>query len=139
MRDLQTIEKEIISARSNLEDNLAALRHAIREKVDVRARASMLVEKGKEGALDLYRRSRVRTRDAYEHGRDCTRLAFDRSRERARVLAARARDRAEDLFERVRERPVLAGAVIAAFVATGVLAVMLQRRRVRRRRRWLLR
>src|SRR5690242_10355633 len=142
MRDVHTIEKEIMNARQDLEDSIALLEHAIREKVDVRAQAAMLVERGKQNARDLMDRSLERTGEALRHGRDLTRDVFERGARTARRLGRDARDRVAEVAARarrlVRERPPVAAAIIAAFATAGALVVLLAMRRRRRHRRWLI-
>lgn len=43
MRDRAEIEREMYEAREDLEHNLSELEHAVREKVDIRARARVAV------------------------------------------------------------------------------------------------
>lgn len=59
MRNRQLIEREINSARIDLEESLAALKHSVQEKVDVKARARVALERGKATALDLYVKGRM--------------------------------------------------------------------------------
>jgi ElaB/YqjD/DUF883 family membrane-anchored ribosome-binding protein len=92
MRNRETIEKEMYRAREDLEDSLAELKHVVQDKVDVKARARVAVERGKEKAQDV----------------------FERGKEGARQLAERGREGA-------RERPVLVSAVIGGIIAAGVL------------------
>jgi len=47
MRDRQAIEREMVQARSDLEDSLVSLRRLLRDKVDVRARARVVAARGK--------------------------------------------------------------------------------------------
>lgn len=149
MRDVQTIEKEIMNARADLEDSLALLEHAIREKVDVRAQAAVLVERGKQEARELVDRGiermdrgLERTREVLRRGQERTRDVFERGARTARRLASDARDRATDAVARtrrfVRERPQVAGAIIAAVAAAGALVIVFAMRNRRRRRRWLI-
>jgi hypothetical protein len=63
MRNREAIEREMFRAREDLEVNLAELKHVMREKVDVRARARVSLEKGKLMAADAFQRSKQGARD----------------------------------------------------------------------------
>ena len=103
MRDREVIEREINRAREDLEDSLAELRHVVQEKVDVKARARVAVEKGKAAAEELVVRGMAQ----------------------AKTLAARGKEGAQDLYvkgrETVEERPVLIGSIAAGVIALGAL------------------
>jgi hypothetical protein len=90
-------------AREDLEQNLSELKHAVVEKVDVKARARVAIEKGKERAHDV----------------------FERGKEGAQTLAARGMNGANDLYgrgrETVRERPALVGSIVGGVIVAGVL------------------
>ncbi|NVB82838.1 MAG: hypothetical protein HOV81_30955 [Kofleriaceae bacterium] len=109
MRDRQVIEREMFRAREDLEQNLAELKHAVVEKVDVKARARVALERGKEKAHDV----------------------FERGKEGAQTLAAKGVNGASDLYgrgrETVRERPVLVGSIVAGVVVAGVLLYVARR------------
>lgn len=114
MRNRETIEREIHHAREDLEASLSELRHVVQEKVDVKARARVAVEKGKQQAEDLIAR-----------GKEQAYVLFERGKVGARDLAVKGRDRGMDLYvsgrETVRERPVLVGSIAAGVIAAGVL------------------
>lgn len=103
MRDREVIEREMFRAREDLEQNLAELKHAVTEKVDVKARARVAIEKGKERAQD----------------------AFERGKDGAQRLAARGLNGATDLYgrgrETARERPVLVASIVAGVIVAGVV------------------
>jgi F0F1-type ATP synthase membrane subunit b/b' len=125
MRNREVIEREINSAREDLESSLHELRHVVAEKVDVKARAQVAVE-----------RAKLRAHDLVENGKDKAAVLFDRGREQAKVLASRGADGARDLAlkskdgardlyvkgrETVQERPVLVGSIAAGVIAVGAL------------------
>jgi hypothetical protein len=62
MRDRKEIEREMYIAREDLEQNLDELKHAVREKVDLRARALAAFGERKQQAFDLARRGRDYTK-----------------------------------------------------------------------------
>jgi vacuolar-type H+-ATPase subunit I/STV1 len=112
MRDRQEIEQEMYRARENLEANLAELKHVVQERLDVRARARVALERGKQQARDV----------------------FDRGKHEARDLAWRGKHEVSDLYGRVRDlvvaRPVLVGAVLGGVaLAIGLVYVARQHRR----------
>jgi hypothetical protein len=114
MREREAIEREINRAREDLEDSLAELRHVVQEKVDVKARARVAVEKGKAAAEDLLVRGMVQAKTLAARGK-----------ESAHDLAERGKDGARDLYvkgrETVEERPVLIGSIAAGVIALGAL------------------
>jgi hypothetical protein len=120
MRDRQEIEREMYRAREDLETNLAELKHAVQEKVDVKARAQVALEKGKLIAADALERGRASARHYAVRGKDTARDLVRRGGERARITYVRAKD-----------RPLLAALIIGAIVLTGVLVFV-----ARRRHRW---
>ena len=77
MRDRETIEREMYTAREDLEQNLADLKHVVREKVDIKARArkamSDAVTRGKDSARELAVRSKQGAIRAYRGAVDTTR------------------------------------------------------------------
>ena len=80
MRDPQTIEREITTARECLEHDLGELEDIVRDKLDVKKPARAVAERGKDEALELYRRVRA---SAIEAAHDAQR--------RATILYRRAR------------------------------------------------
>ncbi len=102
MRDRQEIEREMFRAREDLEQNLDELKHNVREKVDIPARARAAAERGKQQAIDLAKRG--------AHG--------------AKQLAVRGKD-----F--TKERPVLVGGIALGLIAGVVTTVLILRRRHR--------
>lgn len=117
MRDREDIEREMYRAREDLETNLAELKHTVAEKVDVKARARVAVEKGKQIAAD-----------AFERGKQTAREYAVRGKDSARDLARRGSDRAYFTYLKAKDRPVLTGTIIAA-VAAGLVLVIVGRRR----------
>jgi hypothetical protein len=111
MRDRETIEREIYKAREDLEASLDELRHVVQDKVDVKARARVAVDKGKAQAQELFERGKVQARELASNGAA-----------KARELAAKGKDGAREAYirsrETVEERPVL-----IASIAIGVIAV----------------
>ena len=110
MRDREVIEREMFRAREDLEANLAQLKHVVQEKVDVKARAKIAVEKGKLMAADALERGKQSARD----------LAM-RGKEGAQNLYQKGEDKAYFTYLKAKDRPVLTGSIIAGIVATGVL------------------
>ena len=112
MRNREVIQREMYRAREDLETNLAELKHAVIEKVDVKARARVAFEKGKLRAVD----------------------ALERGEEKAKQLFADAKrrtsDRAYFTYLKAKDRPVFTGAIIGGVVAVLVLAF------VGRRKQW---
>jgi hypothetical protein len=56
MRTRETIEREIYQAREDLEARLNELRQAVKDKIDVKARAQAAIEQRKQQARELGRR-----------------------------------------------------------------------------------
>lgn len=77
MRDRETIEKEIYRAREDLEQRLGELKHLVREKVDVPARARAKYEQTKQQALDAAmqtaRKAKLAAMFAYHRSKQVTR------------------------------------------------------------------
>ena len=74
MRDREAIEREMYFAREDLEQNLSELKHVVRDKIDVKARAQkamheakqqarMLAARGKDGVVRGYRAAVATTRE----------------------------------------------------------------------------
>src|SRR5262245_61561444 len=102
MRDRQVIEREMFRAREDLEDRLAELRHVVQEKVDVKARARIALEKGKMRASDATRG--------------------------ARELAKKGSDRAYFTYLKAKDRPVLTASIFGGILAAGALIFIGRRR-----------
>lgn len=117
MRDRQDIEREMYRAREDLETSLAELKHTVAEKIDIKGRARVAVEKGKQMAAD-----------AFERGKHTAREYAVRGKDGARDLARRGSDRAYFTYLKAKDRPVLTGTIIAA-VAAGLVLVIIGRRR----------
>lgn len=111
MRNREVIEREIHHAREDLEMSLAELKHAVTEKVDVKARARVAIAKGKMAA-----------EDALENGKAVAVDALQRGKVAAADLASRGKDGAADALKSAKERPMLVGGIVAGVVAVGVLA-----------------
>ena len=110
MRDREVIEKEIYRAREDLEQSLAELKHVVAEKIDVKARARVAIEKGKQAAQDYIERGKVVAADALEKGKS---LSKD--------YAAKGRDGAVDALNYAKARPALVGAIAGGVVAAGAI------------------
>ena len=110
MRNREDIEREMHHAREDLEASLSQLRHVVQEKVDVRARAKVAVEKGKQAAEDLVVRGIAE----------------------AKTLATKGKDGARDLYtkgrETVEERPVLIGSIAVGVIALGAFVYIARKR-----------
>src|SRR5262245_48763035 len=110
MRNREVIEREMFRAREDLESNLAELKHVVQEKVDVKARAKVALEKGKLMASDAFERGKQGVRDAAVRGKDG-----------AQRLVHRGEDRAYFTYLKAKDRPVLTASIIGGVVAAGVL------------------
>jgi len=64
------IEREIYRAREDLEDSLADLKHTVKEKLDVRARARVAVAKGKQAAQQALETGKTRAVDVYAQAKE---------------------------------------------------------------------
>jgi hypothetical protein len=122
MRNRQTIEREIYRAREDLEDSIAQLKHVVQEKVDVKARARVAVEKGKMAAHDAIEAGKTRAQDMYARGVVGAKDLASRGKDGARDLAFRGKDGAIELYGKAKDRPVLVGAIAGGIVAIGALA-----------------
>jgi hypothetical protein len=118
MRNRETIEREMFKAREDLEQSIAELKHVVQEKVDVKARARVAVEKGK-----------LMAQDAFARGKQSARQYALRGKESARQLVERGEDRAYSTYLKAKERPVLTGSTIAGIAAAGLLVYFVGRRR----------
>jgi len=98
MRDREVIEREMFRAREDLEQSVNELKHIVQEKVDVKARARVAIERGKDKAA----------------------LALERGAEEAKQLAIRGREGALEAYDNLKDRPMLTGAIIGGLVATSV-------------------
>lgn len=110
MRNREVIEREMYRAREDLEASVAELKHVMQEKVDVKARARVAVEKGKLMAADVVERSKNGARDLAVRGKDG-----------AMQLYQRGEDRAYFTYLKAKDRPVLTASIIGGIVAAGVL------------------
>jgi hypothetical protein len=120
MRNREVIEREMHNAREDLEQSLAELRHVVQEKVDVKARARVMVEKGKLRAEELLDEYKAKAKVFAQKGKY-----------EAQQLATRGKDGARDLYtkgrETVEERPVLIGSIAAGVIAVGALIYIARR------------
>jgi hypothetical protein len=128
MRNRQNIEREIYRAREDLEDSLAQLKHVVQEKVDVKARARVAVEKGKIAAHDAFEAGKTRAQDVISRGYVGARDLANRGKDGAIDLAGRGKDGAVELYGKAKDRPVLVGAIVGGVVAIGALAYIGRRR-----------
>ena len=69
MRNREVIEREMYRAREDLESNLAELKHVVANKVDVKARARVAVERGKIKAVEALERGEDKARELYARGK----------------------------------------------------------------------
>ena len=97
-------------AREDLEANLAELKHVVKEKVDVKARAKVAVQKGKLMAAD-----------AFERGKESVKDAAVRAKDGAQHLVKRGEDRAYFTYLKAKDRPVLTASIIGGVIAAGAL------------------
>jgi hypothetical protein len=121
MRNREVIEREMYKAREDLEANLAELKHAVTEKVDVKARARVAVEKGKMMAADVLERSKDAAKEYAVRGKEVAIDYANRGKEGARQLVQKGEDRAYFTYLKAKDRPVLTASVIGGVVAAGVL------------------
>ena len=110
MRNREVIEREMYRAREDLESSLAELKHVVHEKIDVKARARVAVEKGKLMATDAFDRSKEAARDYALRGKDG-----------AKRLYKAGNDKAYFTYLKAKDRPVLTASIIGGLVAAGVL------------------
>lgn len=101
MRNRQVIEREMNDAREDLESSLSELRHVVHDKLDVKARARVAVEKGKQRANDIAVNGLAKAKFFAAKGKDGARAAYTKSR------------------ETVEERPVLIGSIALGVIALG--------------------
>lgn len=128
MRDREVIEREMYKAREDLETNLAELKHAVTEKVDVKARAKVAVEKGKLMASDAFERGKVAAKQYAVRGKEAAIEYAERGKQGARDLAQRGEDRAYFTYLKAKDRPVLTASIIGGVVAIGVLVYVGRRK-----------
>jgi hypothetical protein len=101
MRNREVIEREMFRAREDLEQSVAQLKHIVQEKVDVKARARVAIERGKDKAA----------------------LALERGADEVRQLAVRSKDGAIELYDKAQEHPFIAGAIVGGLLMAGVMFV----------------
>lgn len=121
MRDREVIEREMYKAREDLEANLAELKHVVSEKVDVKARARVAVEKGKLMAQDAFERGKEAAIDYANRGKEAAIDYANRGKQGARHLVKKGEDRAYFTYLKAKDRPVLTASIIGGIVAAGVL------------------
>lgn len=110
MRDREVIEREMFRAREDLEASVAELKHVVQDKIDVKARAKVALEKGKLMAAD-----------AFERGKDSVRDAAIRGKGGAKHLVKKGEDRAYFTYLKAKDRPVLTASIIGGVIAAGTL------------------
>ena len=108
MRNREVIEREMYRAREDLETSIAELKHVVQEKVDVKARAKVAVEKGKLMAADVLERGKQSALEFANRGKQG-------------AIAKRGEDKAYFTYLKAKDRPVLTASVIGGIVAAGVL------------------
>ena len=110
MRNREVIEREMYRAREDLEASIGELKHIVQEKVDVKARARVAIERGKDQAA----------------------LAFERGVEQAKQTAgelyAKAKESAADLYAKAKERPAVSGAIVGGIVGAAAMAYVIYRK-----------
>jgi hypothetical protein len=115
MRDRRDIEREMFTAREDLEQSVNELKHAIAEKVNVKARATHAVDERVD-----------RVKDAARHGLERGRELMYRTRDGAVIYYHRARDSA-------RQHKLLLGLILGGVTLLTVGTVLLVRHRRHRR------
>lgn len=128
MRDREVIEREMYQAREDLEANLSELKHVVAQKVDVKARAQVAVEKGKLIAQDALQRGKDVVREKLVHGKEVARETLVRGKDGARELVKRGEDRAYFTYLKAKDRPDLVAAIAGGIVAAGVIYYVGRRR-----------
>ncbi len=111
MRDRQDIEREMFSAREDLEQSVNELKHVIAEKIDVKARAQHAIDQRVDRVKDVARRGVDRGRELLYRSRDGAVVYYHKAREGAR------------------QHKVLLGVILGGLVALTLGAVFLIRRR----------
>jgi hypothetical protein len=84
MRDRRDIEREMYSAREDLEQSVNELKHVIAEKVNVKARAEHAVDERVEHVKDIARHGLERGRELIYRTRDGAVIYYHRARDSAR-------------------------------------------------------
>jgi len=115
MRDRRDIEREMFTAREDLEQSVNELKHVIAEKVNVKARATHAVDERVD-----------RVKDAARHGLERGRELMYRTRDGAVIYYHRARDSA-------RQHKLLLGLILGGVTLLTVGTVLLVRHRRHRR------
>jgi hypothetical protein len=113
MRDRTEIEREMYRAREDLEQSIGELKQTVREKVDVPARARMMVDEKKQQV------------------RDAARRGVDGARRVAVRAGGEVKRGARASIEFTKDRPVLVGGVFLGVVLGLIAAVVLVKRRNR--------
>lgn len=111
MRDRQDIEREMYSAREDLEQSVNELKHVIAEKIDVKARAQHAIDERVDHVKDVARRGVDRGREFMYRTRDGAVVYYHKAREGAR------------------QHKVLLGVILGGLVVLTLGAVFLIRRR----------
>lgn len=112
MRNREVIEREMSNAREDLESSLSELRHVVQEKVDVKARARVAVEKGKQRANELAVNGLAKAKFLAAKGKYEAQQLATRGKDGARAAYTKGR-------ETVEERPVLIGSIAVGVIALG--------------------
>jgi hypothetical protein len=115
MRDRRDIEREMFTAREDLEQSVNELKHVIAEKVNVKARATHAVDERVD-----------RVKDAARHSLERGRELMYRTRDGAVIYYHRARDSA-------RQHKLLLGLILGGVTLLTVGTVLLVRHRRHRR------
>ena len=127
MRDRRDIEREMYSAREDLEQSVNELKHVIAEKVHIKARAQHAVEERVDRVKDAVGERVDRVKDAARRGAERGRELMYRTRDGAVIYYHKARDGA-------REHKLLLGLILGGLTVLTVGAVLLVRHR--RHRHW---
>jgi hypothetical protein len=121
MRNQEVIEREMYRAREDLEASIAELKHVIHEKIDVKARAKVALEKGKLMAADVFERGKQSAVDALKRGKQNAIDYAHKGADGAKHLAKRGEDKAYFTYLKAKDRPVLTASIIGGVIAAGVL------------------
>lgn len=121
MRNREVIEREINTAREDLESSLAELKHVVQEKVDVKARARVAVARGKMQAQEAIEQGKAKAQELLARGKVGAHDLAVRGKDGAHDAYIKAKDGAHDYYLKAKDRPALVGAIIGGVVLAGAV------------------
>src|SRR5687768_16411250 len=128
MRNHEVIEREMYRAREDLEASLAELKHVVQEKLNVKARAKVALEKGKLMAADALQRGKQSAVDAIHRGKQGAIDYAHKGADGAKHLVKKCEDRAYFTYLKAKDRPVLTASIIGGVVVAAGTLVYIGRR-----------